>query len=134
MTRTAKIIVVILSLLVLANLAAIVLYFIKSPEHKATSPSITRIERVVGDQGPIGLQGIQGEQGLQGTVGPAGQPSVQGSQGEIGPQGPQGDPGAPAVPLEIRYNDIKQQIEWRYVGDFLWTTLVQACQLTNTCP
>lgn len=139
MTKSAKVIIAILCLLILANLAAIVLYFIKSPEHKSTSPSITRIERIIGDQGPIGLQGIQGVGGLQGAVGPAGQPGVQGTQGEVGaigpegPAGPQGEPGAAAVPIEIRYNDIKKQIEWRYVGDMLWTTLVQACQLTDTC-
>lgn len=139
MTKSAKIIIAILSLLVLANLVAIVLYFIKSPAHKASSPSIISVEKVIGDQGPIGLQGIQGAEGLQGALGPAGQPGVQGSTGVAGvvgpegPVGPQGEPGAAAVPIEIRYNDTKKQIEWRYAGDMLWTTLVQACQLTDTC-
>lgn len=139
MTKPAKIIIAILSLLVLANLVAIVLYFIKSPAHKASSPSIISVEKVIGDQGPIGLQGIQGAEGLQGALGPVGQPGVQGSTGATGavgpegPIGPQGEPGAPAQQIEIRYNADKSQIEWRYVGEFYWQLLVQACQLTDTC-
>jgi len=77
-----------------------------------------------GRDGPMGLPGLAGLPGIQGQ---------QGVQGEPGVAGPQGDPGVPGKSIEIRFNSTKNQIEWRYEGDFTWTLLVTSCQLTNTC-
>lgn len=133
-----KLVALLVGLLILANLVLIVLYFATSQEHSANSPSITIVKGSpgpVGQMGPSGIpiQGEPGIQGIQGNPGLVGIAGPQGPQGEVGSAGPQGDPGSPASPIEIRYNTIKNQIEWRYEGDVTWQTLVLACQLINTC-
>jgi hypothetical protein len=91
-----------------------------------------------GEQGPIGPQGSQGERGPQGDQGLQGEPGVQGLtglRGEQGLQGIQGTAGTNGKEVELRGNNEKDQIEWRYVGeaDDAWRLLVRYCDLTNTC-
>lgn len=81
---------------------------------------------VVGPVGPTGQSGASGVSGLQGSEGAA----IQGPKGDTGSQG---DPGTPGKSIEIRYNLAGARIEYRYEGDFIWTPLVDACTLTNTC-
>lgn len=88
-----------------------------------------------GPQGEQGVQGLQGAMGLQGEQGPVGQ---SGADGLPGPQGLPGNPGSPGKDgreLELRGNNDKKQIEWRYVGedDSAWRVLARYCDLLGTC-
>lgn len=138
MNRWVKLVVAILALILIANTVATILYLIQRPSHSPLSPHITVVQGPPGPIGPqgttgVGLQGSLGPvgpQGVQGVIGPQGGPGPQGSKGDPGPQG---EPGAPGLPVEFRYDADKQQIEWRYIGDLFWRTLVKNCELTNTC-
>lgn len=80
-----------------------------------------------GVPGKPGINGTDGSNGLNGTNG------ENGTQGTIGNQGPQGDPGSPGAEVELQYDALKAQIEWKYSTDFAWRPLVTVCVLTNTC-
>jgi Collagen triple helix repeat (20 copies) len=89
-----------------------------------------------GAQGPMGVQGPQGLQGLQGGPGPQGPPGVDGTNGQDGQNGQDGAPGSPGAngrEVELQGNDTAQEIQWRYVGEPDWRTLVRYCSLTNSC-
>lgn len=138
MKSSTKLILGIFLALMLANLVAIVMYFIISPDHKSSSPSVTVVKGSPGVVGPMGLSGVsvQGESGQTGVQGPTGAPGTvgqQGPKGDTGPQGLPGDPGAPGVAVVLRYNPTSGDLEWQYDGDFSWRPLLQVCQLTNTC-
>lgn len=80
-----------------------------------------------------GVDGLPGENGTMGIQGLMGIPGPAGPQGPQGETGGQGDPGVSGKSIEVRYNDAKAEVEWRYDGDIGWTPLVTACTLTNTC-
>lgn len=75
-----------------------------------------------------GVNGLNG----QSIVGAQGVPGSS-MQGPPGPVGPQGEPGVPGRQIELRYNIVKQETEWRYTGDLGWQVLVQNCQVLETC-
>lgn len=81
-------------------------------------------------QGPPG-QSIQGPPGQPGESiqGPAGQ----NGQDAVGIDGTPGEPGQPGREVEMRSNPANGNLEWRYVGELSWQTLITACEITNTC-
>lgn len=94
------------------------------------------IDGVAGTPGQNGLQGQNGTNGTNGVTGSAGTtgtPGDTGMQGEQGEPGPQGDPGQPGLTVQLRYNNLKNEIEWKYTTDLTWRPLVTTCTLTNTC-
>lgn len=132
------VVLVIMLLVITAGIA--VLIFL--PNQKIYQQTIAGTQ---GTQGPVGVQGIQGPQGKQGEVGLQGEPGPQGVQGIQGPvgetgdtgpqgeQGAQGDPGVAGREIELRHNDKKDRVEWRYVGDEGWQVLMRDCELINFC-
>ncbi len=78
---------------------------------------------------------ITGPRGETGAIGPAG------PQGDIGPQGSQGIQGIPGTPgadgadgtdgREVEFQQSATHIQWRYVGDVLWTDLVALAAITG---
>lgn len=84
-------------------------------------------------QAQNGVNGTNGINGKDGAQGPSGVAGPTGATGETGQTGSPGDSGAPARQVELRYNAVKNQVEWHYDGDISWNTLVSACTLTNTC-
>lgn len=78
---------------------------------------------------------ITGPRGEAGAIGPAG------PQGDIGPQGSQGIQGIPGTPgadgadgtdgREVEFQQSATHIQWRYVGDVLWTDLVALAAITG---
>lgn len=74
-----------------------------------------------------GLNGANGKTGATGSQGQIGKTGLQGSSGS------QGEPGVAGKSIELRYNDAKSEIEWRYVGDLTWVPLLKDCQILNTC-
>lgn len=143
MKKTVLIIIIILQLAILACVAD---YIISQPKHP-DSPSITVIRGTPGPMGPIGKTGLQGEKGDDGIgiQGPAGlsptdeqiaravsdylanNPPAAGADGQPGQDGINGRD------IELRTNPVTLNIEWRYVGNDLWTVLTTHCELTNTC-
>lgn len=90
----------------------------------------------------VPIKGEKGEKGDAGAAGPQGLPgvSIRGDKGETvviegidGVDGLPGEPGAPGREVEFQYNEAKQRIEWRYVGDRGWQVLVEQCVFDNTC-
>lgn len=81
---------------------------------------------------------IVGPRGETGAVGPAG---PQGDPGPQGPQGVQGVPGTPGTPgidgidgtdgREVEFQQTATHIQWRYVGDVVWTDLVALSAITG---
>lgn len=84
---------------------------------------------------PIPTNGINGLNGKDGKNGVDGQSIVgpQGPAGESGPKGEQGDIGSPGLQTEFRTNPNSGNLEYRYIGDDSWTTLMKQCQITNSC-
>lgn len=82
---------------------------------------------------PLAKAGANGKDGKDGQPGKTGATGAKGAQGVQGSSGAQGEPGAAGKSIEIRFNATKNQIEWRYTGDFGWITLITTCTLTNTC-
>jgi hypothetical protein len=76
--------------------------------------------------GPQGIQGIQGEQGLQGAMGAQGVQGETGATGAAGANGIDGDDGR-----EVEIQKTVTHIQWRYVGDVLWTDLVALADITG---
>lgn len=68
--------------------------------------------------------------------GPAGPPGEKGQAGESiqGPKGDMGEPGPAGREVELRTNSTTGDMEWRYVGDDLWTVLMKKCTILNNCP
>lgn len=109
------------------------------------------VKNGVDGQSIVGPQGLSGTNGLNGVDGINGQnvtsdqiatavsaylqvnPPASGAQGEKGDTGLQGPAGTDASTVELQYNTVKAQIEWRYNGDTSWQVLVQTCALTNSC-
>lgn len=91
---------------------------------------------IPGSNGASGVQGAKGDPGIQGVMGPQGQPGDNGLsiQGPKGDKGDQGDQGVPGREIELRSDPNTGDIEWRYVGTLSWITLINKCDLTNTCP
>lgn len=95
----------------------------------------------VNDDKSLFIVPIKGDKGDKGdtVVGPQGPPgvSIKGDKGDAvvihGEDGAPGEPGPPGREVEFRYNEAKQRIEWRYVGDGGWQVLIDQCVLTNTC-
>lgn len=156
MYKTPKLIWIVLGLLLLISLASLVVA-LKNPsghsypyEVQSSQPQINyqKISQIVAKQvaalptppaGSNGANGVNGRNGINGSPGQNGTNGqsivgIPGPQGEAGIQGPQGDPGAPGKTVELQYNSLKAEIEWRYTDDLLWRPLVSACTLTNTCP
>lgn len=86
---------------------------------------------------------LKGERGATGATGESGQDGVDGKDSvstvkiveAVKPlEGIKGDMGEAGREVEFQYNTLKSRIEWRYIGDTFWTSLVDACELTNTCP
>lgn len=87
-------------------------------------------EELRGDQG---FRGSDGVDGMNGVDGKDGKDSVS-VKTVIKEQVPvKGDIGQAGREVEFQYNNLKQRIEWRYVGESFWQVLVDACELTNTC-
>lgn len=87
------------------------------------------LELLKGDPGPKGDKGEDGSNGKDGTDGKDGNNGVNGRDGE----GVQGEPGPPGREVEFQYNETKNRIEWRYVGDSRWQVLVDGCKLVKSC-
>lgn len=116
-------------------------HYIQGPRGEAATVDYDKITSIVKQQiatlptphdGKDG-QSIVGPSGPSGPTGSQGVPGLSGSNGTDGTAGVQGEPGQPGKSIELRYDSARSQIEWRYEGDLLWATLVQACTLTNTC-
>lgn len=97
-------------------------------------------ESTVGPEGPVGPVGPQGPIGPVGILNlptPPTQTVVaqgeKGEKGDSGEKGPQGEPAPPAREVEFQRNPITNDLEWRYVGDDLWTVLFEGCELLNVC-
>lgn len=90
-----------------------------------------------GEQGAQGIPGPVGERGPVGTTGRDAQEVLRESQvvierttpGATGPKGEQGQPGKDAREVELQRNPQSGDIEWRYIGDRLWQTLVPVCEI-----
>lgn len=77
-------------------------------------------------QGPPGPQGPSGANGESAT-------GVDGQNGLNGLDGIPGEPGQPGREIELRNNPTTMALEWRYVGELSWLTLITTCEITNTC-
>lgn len=90
------------------------------------------------DQPAQGPQGIAGAAGRDGAAGKDGSDGLDGAPGKDGSDGKDGTNGIDGVSLlgrtpEFRANPITGDIEWRYVGDRLWTVLLAKCSLLVNC-
>lgn len=105
----------------------------RSYTNTAIEETISRISVIQGPRGEKGAS-IVGPQGKKGesVQGPIGLPGVDGKNGTDG-KGEKGDPGEPGREIEIRHDGKTEQLQWRYSGDDLWTTLVRDCEIINTC-
>lgn len=154
MRRQEKLIWATLLLLICLSLTSIFIAVTKGPgnySYPSATPTPVNYDKIgeLIDQklatlpkAPAGIPGVNGNNGVNGTDGKDGKNGATGLQGPAGPKGDtgekgdtgaQGDPGIPGKTVELRYNDTKQQIEWRYGGDIGWRTLVTTCQLGGTC-
>lgn len=99
------------------------------------SQSLSDISVIQGPQGETGMQGARGAAGqsIQGQSGSNGSNGENGKDGLNGQPGEKGDIGSPGREIELRHDPKTKQLQWRYVGDDLWSTLVNDCEITNTC-
>mgnify|MGYP000927277476 CR=1 FL=1 len=81
------------------------------------------------------ITGPRGETGVTGPAGPQGDPGPQGPQGIQGIPGTPGTPGANGVDgtdgREVEFQQSATHIQWRYVGDVVWTDLVALTAITG---
>ncbi len=87
-----------------------------------------------GPVGPTGPTGPTGPQGPTGPEGPEGPEGPQGPEGDVGPEGPQGETGLPGTDgreVEFQLDEDGLVIEWRYVGEDTWHTLVPLEDITG---
>lgn len=99
----------------------------------AEPKAIDGVSGAPGQNGSAGKNGTDGTNGTSGTSGINGVQGVIGEEGIPGRSGPQGDPGIPGAQIELQYNAVKSDIEWRYNTQLNWQSLVSACTLLNTC-
>lgn len=87
-----------------------------------------------GPRGPMGPRGFAGLDGKDGKDGKDGEPGSDGGTGSTGTPGADGKDGAPGEPgsdgreVQLRTNDAGD-IQWRYMGEAAWTTLVYGSTL-----
>lgn len=91
-------------------------------------------EELRGDQGFRGSDGIDGTDGADGQDGETAISKITTIKEQMPIKGDKGDIGQAGREVEFQYNTLKDRLEWRYIGDPFWTVLVDACELTNTCP
>lgn len=111
-------------------------YNLKSYTDASVSSALSKVEIVQGQPGNNGKDGVNGIQGAQGVQGIAGNDGLQGNPGKDGTngqQGAQGEPGNPGREVELRHDPKTGSLQWRYVGDDLWTVLAKDCELNSTC-
>lgn len=98
----------------------------KSSSFKDTNPdfiSLLRKELKI-KNGTDGVNGVDGKNAVSTTTK---------IKEQVPLKGIKGDTGAAGREVELQYNSLKQRLEWRYTGEDIWTVLVNACELTNTC-
>lgn len=84
-----------------------------------------------------GLRGYPGSDGQDGADGEDGRDGKNSTslrtviKKEVPLKGEQGDPGTPGREVEFRHHN--SRIEWRYVGEDIWTVLVKDCELLGNC-
>lgn len=92
-----------------------------------TSPSISiqpmpnTVISPISNFSPAAVIGPKGDSGA----------SIQGTKGEAGEKG---DPGPAGREIELQTNNLTGDIEWRYIGDDLWTVLMKNCKIKGECP
>lgn len=83
--------------------------------------------------GERGSSGLDGEDGKDGKDGENAVSTITTVKEQVPIKGDKGDIGQAGREVEFQYNSVKDRIEWRYIGEDIWTVLVDACELTNTC-
>jgi len=99
----------------------------KKLEEAKSDVIIATLKGEKGDKGDSGKNGTDGKDGTNSTS------TKETIVKEVPLKGEQGEAGAAGRETEFRYNETKQRIEWRYIGDSGWQILVKKCTLLADC-